>query len=332
MYDKKTLMRYGRINWIALIFGIFILASIFFAFGSDLQELVFRTQNKSSFNETRATVVNFIETSSTDDDGDTTYSYYPIAEYEVGGITYVQEFYRAQANSFGAQIELLYDPANPQYAVLSKADINIVLLIIIIIFFIIGIASLVAFISSIRRRNALLDFERTEDMLALNKSKARLYQSKQSAFPFLPIIFGAIFVFVGLAVPFMVSNSVNNAKRTAETFTPVTATVVDSNDYVMRKGYDYNGYVLSVQAAEYEVNGKTYARVLSRGTSYSIGNSLSLCYDPNNPGYTVFADAGGNVTLVTLVSLLFGIPFALMGLVPVVFGIKQWRKNKNQIN
>lgn len=338
MYDKKTLMRYGRIkwiDWIALIFGILLSSIGFLAVCSEFLDTIFRSQNEGSLNEVKATVVDFVESPSTDDDGDTTYNYYPVMEYEVEGITYVKAFARAHVNSFGAQVELLYSPANPQSAVLSNSTINFTTLIGGLIFFTIGIKVLIAFISFIRKRNIakkiLLDFKESGDERAFGKSTARLYQYNQSTFPFLPVAFGAVFVIAGLSIPFRINSDESELKHANKTFIPVTATVIDNVNYSTRadSGYD-TSRIFHSQMAEYEANGRTYVRVLNSNKDYSVGSDVALQYDPNNHGYTTFANIdNGNAALF---ASLFLIPFALIGLVPIVSGIKQWRKNRNQIN
>ena len=140
---------------IPLIFVIIGLVMTFFAFKMKADNENFM---KTAV-EVPATCTNVWFTTSTDDDGDTTYSYHADVEYEYEGTKYTAKDMGVTEDTVtGNVIRVYIDPNNPSDARYEYGAVEFTLQLVIgIIMTVIGLAVTIGFLTAIKKQNAAVD-------------------------------------------------------------------------------------------------------------------------------------------------------------------------------
>lgn len=149
----------------------------------------------------------------------------------------------------------------------------------------------------------------------INFSTGRTVQAKPMK-PWQGVLFGLIFVIVGIALLCFAVSSIKTYNEKNETFVETTSKVVD---------YKYNDEGLQAIVVEYVVNGQTYQKVSNSYSNMpkSIGTEVSVKYNPNNPQDAIWTSDSTNIVLP-----IFGAVFTLVGVIVVISSIKKGKTQK----
>ena len=115
------------------------------------------------------------------------------------------------------------------------------------------------------------------------------------------ILFGILFVVVGVALLIYAVKTISSYNEKNETYQEIIGRVVD---------YDYDTEGLMALIVEYQVNGNTYRKISNEYSDNprTIGSEVSLKYNPDNPEDTIWTNDSTNVVLP-----VFGGLFTLVG-------------------
>lgn len=149
----------------------------------------------------------------------------------------------------------------------------------------------------------------------INFLTGRTVQSKPMK-PWQGVLFGLIFVIVGIALLCFAVSSIKTYNEKNETFVETTSRVVD---------YKYNDEGLQAIVVEYVVDGQTYQKVSNSYSNMpkSIGTEVSIKYNPNNPQDAIWTSDSTNIILP-----IVGVVFTLSGVIVVISSIKNGKKQK----
>jgi len=149
----------------------------------------------------------------------------------------------------------------------------------------------------------------------INFSTGRTVQAKPMK-PWQGVLFGLIFVIVGIALLCFAVSSIKTYNEKNETFVETTSKVVD---------YKYNDEGLQAIVVEYVVDGQTYRKVSNSYSNMpkSIGTEVSVKYNPNNPQDAIWTSDSTNIILP-----IFGAVFTLVGAIVVISSIKKGKTQK----
>lgn len=149
----------------------------------------------------------------------------------------------------------------------------------------------------------------------INFSTGRTVQAKPMK-PWQGVLFGLIFVIVGIALLCFAVSSIKTYNEKNETFVETTSKVVD---------YKYDDEGLQAIVVEYVVDGQTYRKVSNSYSNVpkSIGTEVSVKYNPNNPQDAIWTSDSTNIILP-----IFGAVFTLVGVIVVIFSIKKGKTQK----
>ncbi|MBQ9833591.1 MAG: DUF3592 domain-containing protein [Bacilli bacterium] len=149
----------------------------------------------------------------------------------------------------------------------------------------------------------------------INFSTGRTVQAKPMK-PWQGVLFGLIFVIVGIALLCFAVSSIKTYNEKNENFVETTSKVVD---------YKYNDEGLQAIVVEYVVNGQTYQKVSNSYSNMpkSIGTEVSVKYNPNNPQDAIWTSDSTNIILP-----IFGALFTLVGVIAVISSIKKGKTQK----
>ena len=149
----------------------------------------------------------------------------------------------------------------------------------------------------------------------INFSTGRTVQAKPMK-PWQGVLFGLIFVIVGIALLCFAVSSIKTYNEKNETFVETTSKVVD---------YKYNDEGLQAIVVEYVVDGQTYQKVSNSYSNMpkSIGTEVSVKYNPNNPQDAIWTSDSTNIILP-----IFGAVFTLAGVIVVISSIKKGKTQK----
>ena len=149
----------------------------------------------------------------------------------------------------------------------------------------------------------------------INFSTGRTVQAKPMK-PWQGVLFGLIFVIVGIALLCFAVSSIKTYNEKNETFVETISKVVD---------YKYNDEGLQAIVVEYVVNGQTYQKVSNSYSNMpkSIGTEVSVKYNPNNPQDAIWTSDSTNIVLP-----IFGAVFTLVGVIVVISSIKKGKTQK----
>lgn len=149
----------------------------------------------------------------------------------------------------------------------------------------------------------------------INFSTGRTVQTKPMK-PWQGVLFGLIFVIVGIALLCFAVSSIKTYNEKNETFVETTSKVVD---------YKYNDEGLQAIVVEYIVNGQTYQKVSNSYSNMpkSIGTEISVKYNPNNPQDAIWTSDSTNIILP-----IFGAVFTLVGVIVIISSIKKGKTQK----
>lgn len=149
----------------------------------------------------------------------------------------------------------------------------------------------------------------------INFSTGRTVQAKPMKL-WQGVLFGLIFVIVGIALLCFAVSSIKTYNEKNETFVETTSKIVD---------YKYNDEGLQAIVVEYVVNGQTYQKVSNSYSNMpkSIGTEVSVKYNPNNPQDAIWTSDSTNIVLP-----IFGAVFTLVGVIVVISSIKKGKTQK----
>ena len=130
------------------------------------------------------------------------------------------------------------------------------------------------------------------------------------------ILFGLIFVVVGIVLLYFAISSIKTYNEKSKTFIEITSTIVD---------YKYNDEGLQAIVVEYVVDGETYQKISNTYTNMpkSIGTELPIKYNPNNPKDAIWVSDSNNIVLP-----IAGVAFTLVGIFFIVLTVKNEKKKK----
>ena len=149
----------------------------------------------------------------------------------------------------------------------------------------------------------------------INFSTGRTVQAKPMK-PWQGVLFGLIFVIVGIALLCFAVSSIKTYNEKNETFVETTSKVVD---------YKYNDEGLQAIVVEYVVDGQTYRKVSNSYSNMpkSIGTEVSVKYNLSNPQDVIWISDSTNIILP-----IFGAVFTLVGAIVVISSIKKGKTQK----
>lgn len=149
----------------------------------------------------------------------------------------------------------------------------------------------------------------------INFSTGRTVQAKPMK-PWQGVLFGLIFVIVGIALMCFAVSSIKTYNEKNKTFVETTSKVVD---------YKYNDEGLQAIVVEYVVDGQTYQKVSNSYSNMpkSIGTEVSVKYNPNNPQDAIWTSDSTNIILP-----IFGAVFTLVGAIVVISSVKKGKTQK----
>ena len=130
------------------------------------------------------------------------------------------------------------------------------------------------------------------------------------------ILFGLIFVVVGIVLLYFAISSIKTYNEKSKTFIEITSTIVD---------YKYNDEGLQAIVVEYVVDGETYQKISNTYTNMpkSIGTEVPIKYNPNNPKDAIWVSDSNNIVLP-----IAGVAFTLLGIFFIVLTVKNEKKKK----
>lgn len=130
------------------------------------------------------------------------------------------------------------------------------------------------------------------------------------------ILFGLIFVVVGIVLLYFAISSIKTYNEKSKTFIEITSTIVD---------YKYNDEGLQAIVVEYVVDGETYQKISNTYTNMpkSIGTEVPIKYNPNNPKDAIWVSDSNNIVLP-----IVGVAFTLVGIFFIVLTVKNEKKKK----
>mgnify|MGYP004526529891 CR=1 FL=1 len=130
------------------------------------------------------------------------------------------------------------------------------------------------------------------------------------------ILFGLIFVVVGIVLLYFAISSIKTYNEKSKTFIEITSTIVD---------YKYNDEGLQAIVVEYVVDGETYQKISNTYTNMpkSIGTEVPIKYNPNNPKDAIWVSDSNNIVLP-----IAGVAFTLVGIFFIVLTVKNGKKQK----
>lgn len=130
------------------------------------------------------------------------------------------------------------------------------------------------------------------------------------------ILFGLIFVVVGIVLLYFAISSIRTYNEKSKTFIEITSTIVD---------YKYNDEGLQAIVVEYVVDGETYQKISNTYTNMpkSIGTEVPIKYNPNNPKDAIWVSDSNNIVLP-----IAGVAFTLVGIFFIVLTVKNEKKKK----
>ena len=130
------------------------------------------------------------------------------------------------------------------------------------------------------------------------------------------ILFGLIFVVVGIVLLYFAISSIKTYNEKSKTFIEITSTIVD---------YKYNDEGLQAIVVEYVVDGETYQKISNTYTNMpkSIGTEVPIKYNPNNPKDAIWVSDSNNIVLP-----IAGVAFTLVGIFFIVLTVKNEKKKK----
>lgn len=130
------------------------------------------------------------------------------------------------------------------------------------------------------------------------------------------ILFGLIFVVVGIVLLYFAISSIKTYNEKSKTFIEITSTIVDCK---------YNDEGLQAIVVEYVVDGETYQKISNTYTNMpkSIGTEVPIKYNPNNPKDAIWVSDSNNIVLP-----IAGVAFTLVGIFFIVLTVKNEKKKK----
>ena len=151
--------------------------------------------------------------------------------------------------------------------------------------------------------------------MRINFSTGRTVQAKPMK-PWQGVLFGLIFVIVGIALLCFAVSSIKTYNEKNKTFIETTSKVVD---------YKYNDEGLQAIVVEYVADGQTYRKVSNSYSNMpkSIGTEVLVKYNPNNPQDAIWTSDSTNIILP-----IFGVVFTLAGVIVVISSIKKGKTQK----
>lgn len=141
--------------------------------------------------------------------------------------------------------------------------------------------------------------------------------------PWQTVIFGILFVIIGIASIIYGVYAFNNRNEKAKNYIDIEASVIDHDSQ-----HDSEGSVTYAPIVEYTVDGKKYK---AKSTTYSssvkpIGSKIYLKYNPTNPNEVIFVGDFG-----VIIFIIVGGVFIVVGIVIAILALKSMR-NSNQTN
>ena len=135
--------------------------------------------------------------------------------------------------------------------------------------------------------------------------------------PIKGLIFGLIFLAVGIGVLFMGFSQ-------KEVYDEKNASYIETTAYVV--DYNYNDDGLQAIVVEYEVDGETYTKASNTYSSMAktLGTAVQIKYNPDLPKDAIWVNDSNNIVMP-----IFGGVFSLSGLFIMVQGFK--RKKQPEI-
>lgn len=132
--------------------------------------------------------------------------------------------------------------------------------------------------------------------------------------PWQGILFGLLFVLVGVIFSFLAITTIKTYNEKNKTFIETTSKVVD---------YNYNDEGLQAIVVEYVVDGQTYEKASNAYSNMpkSIGTEVSIKYNPNNPKDAIWVSDSNNIILPAV-----GVGFTLIGIIMIIFNIRNSKK------
>lgn len=130
------------------------------------------------------------------------------------------------------------------------------------------------------------------------------------------ILFGLIFVVVGIVLLYFAISSIKTYNEKSKTFIEITSTIVDCK---------YNDEGLQAIVVEYVVDGETYQKISNTYTNMpkGIGTEVPIKYNPNNPKDAIWVSDSNNIVLP-----IAGVAFTLVGIFFIVLTVKNEKKQK----
>lgn len=134
--------------------------------------------------------------------------------------------------------------------------------------------------------------------------------------PWQGVIFGLLFVIVGVGLGIFAANSISSYNEKDSAFVETVAEVIQ---------YKYNSDGLRAIVVEYEVDGNTYTKVSNSYSSSpkSIGTEVGIKYDPINPSDAIWSSDSTNVIMP-----IFSIIFITAGIFVIVLAVKKMKNGE----
>ncbi|MCI9280107.1 MAG: DUF3592 domain-containing protein [Bacilli bacterium] len=135
--------------------------------------------------------------------------------------------------------------------------------------------------------------------------------------PWQGILFGLIFVVIGIGLLLFSVSTIKNYNQKNKTYNETTSIVVD---------YAYNDEGLEAIIVEYTVDGKAYRK---QSNSYSNmpkskGTQVKVKYNPDDPSDAIWVNDSTNIVLP-----LVGGLFTLVGIIIVISSVKKMKNEKD---
>lgn len=134
--------------------------------------------------------------------------------------------------------------------------------------------------------------------------------------PWQGVIFGLLFVIVGVGLGIFTANSISSYNEKDSAFVGTVAEVIQ---------YKYNSEGLRAIVVEYEVDGNTYTKVSNSYSSSpkSIGTEVGIKYDPINPSDAIWSSDSTNVIMP-----IFAAIFTIAGVAVIVLAVKKMKNGE----
>lgn len=128
------------------------------------------------------------------------------------------------------------------------------------------------------------------------------------------LIVGAILLIIGIGLIILSYNTITTYNEKNKTYVETTAQVVD---------YAYDSEGLQAIIVEYQVNSKSYRKTSNSYSNMpsSIGTTVSIKYNPNNPQDAIWTTDSTNIVLP-----IVAVVITLVGILAVIFSLKSKKK------